>query len=165
MPTIRYVTKRPSDYYEESSPSPYPLERSGVDQCFGCSTSNEKGLGLRFSRYDDGTIETRHLTEQHHCGFDTVIHGGIQAAILDEVMGVAAQSTLTHDALDLACATAEIHLQYLRPAFLAEEVIARAWVTEVEGRDIFVEGVLLSAEMVEVTTATSRWRQIRYEPT
>ena len=105
MPTIRYVTKRPSDYYEESSPSPYPLERSGVDQCFGCSTSNEKGLGLRFFRYDDGTIETRHLTEQHH------------------------------------------------------------WVTEVEGRDIFVEGVLLSTEMVEGTTATSRWRQMRYEPT
>ena len=49
--------------------------------------------------------------------------------------------------------------------FLAEEVIARAWVTEVEGRDIFVEGVLLSTEMVEVTTATSRWRQMRYEPT
>ncbi|PDH68267.1 MAG: hypothetical protein CNE88_05900 [Acidimicrobiales bacterium MED-G01] len=165
MPTIRYVTKRSRDYYEETSPSPYPLERSGVDRCFGCSTSNEKGLGLTFSRYDDGTIETHHLTEQHHCGFDTVIHGGIQAAILDEVMGVAAQSALTDEALDLACATAEMHLNYLRPAFLAEEVIARAWVTEVEGRDIFVEGVLLSSEMVEVTTATSRWRQMRYEPT
>ena len=159
------MTKRSRDYYEEASPSPYPLERSGVDRCFGCSTSNEKGLGLTFSRYDDGTIETHQLTEQHHCGFDTVIHGGIQAAILDEVMGVAAQSALTDEALDLACATAEMHLNYLRPAFLAEEVIARAWVTEVEGRDIFVEGVLLSSEMVEVTTATSRWRQMRYEPT
>jgi uncharacterized protein (TIGR00369 family) len=165
MPTIPYVTKRPRDYSAQTPPSPYPLERSGVDQCFGCSTSNEKGLGLSFFRYDDGTIETRHLTEQHHCGFDTVIHGGIQAAILDEVMGVAAQSTLTHEAPDLACATAEMQLNYLRPAFLAEEVIARAWVTEVEGRDIFVEGVLLSSEMVEVTTATSRWRQMRYEPT
>ena len=80
-------------------------------------------------------------------------------------MGVAAQRTLTHEAPDLACATAEMQLKYLRPAFLAEEVIARAWVTEVEGRDIFVEGVLLSSEMVEVTTATSRWRQMRYEPT
>jgi len=165
MPTIPYVTKRPRDYSAQTPPSPYPLERSGVDQCFGCSSSNEKGLGLNFLRYDDGTIETRHLTEQHHCGFDTVIHGGIQAAILDEVMGVAAQSTLAHEAPDLACATAEMHLNYLRPAFLAEAVIARAWVTEVEGRDIFVEGVLLSSEMVEVTTATSRWRQMRYEPT
>jgi uncharacterized protein (TIGR00369 family) len=165
MPTIPDVTKPSRDYYERTTPSPYPLERSGVDQCFGCSTSNDEGLRLSFFRYDDGTIETRHLTEQHHCGFDTVIHGGIQAAILDEVMGVAAQSTLTHEAPDLACATAEMHLSYLRPAFLAEEVVARAWVTEVEGRDIFVEGVLLSSEMVEVTTATSRWRQMRYEPT
>ena len=43
--------------------------------------------GPGFVRYDDGTIETRHRTAKHHCGFDTVIHGGIQAAILDEVMG------------------------------------------------------------------------------
>tara|TARA_Y100001970_G_scaffold192210_1_gene233604 strand:- start:14639 stop:15118 length:480 start_codon:yes stop_codon:yes gene_type:complete len=159
------VTTSPPDYYRQTTPSPYPLERSGVDQCFGCSTSNDKGLGLVFSRYDDGTVETTHLTQQHHCGFDTVIHGGIQAAILDEVMGVAAQSTLTKEASDLACATAEMKLSYLRPAFLSEEVTARAWVVKIDGRDIYVDGVLLSSEMVEVTTATSRWRQMRYQPT
>ena len=80
-------------------------------------------------------------------------------------MGVAAQSSLPENASDLACATAEMHLSYLRPAFLAEEVIGRAWIVDVKDRDIFVEGVLLSSELVEVTTATSRWRQMRYEPT
>ena len=114
-----------------------------MEQCFGCSTSNDNGLGLTFSKYDDGTIETRHLTDQHHCGFDTVIHGGIQAAILDEVMGVAAQGSLGDETSDLACATAEMNLRYLRPAFLAKEVTARAWVVDVDGRDIYVEGVLL----------------------
>jgi len=165
VPTISNVTKSTPDYYRQTTPKPYPLERSGVDRCFGCSTFNDKGLGLIFSRYDDGTIETRHLTEQHHCGFDTVIHGGIQATILDEVMGVAAQSTLANEASDLACATAEMNLSYLKPAFLSEEVVARAWVVNIDGRDIYVEGVLLSSEMVEVTTATSRWRQMRYQPT
>jgi len=80
-------------------------------------------------------------------------------------MGVAAQSSLPANAPDLACATAEMHLNYLRPAFLAEEVVCRAWVVDIKDRDIFVEGVLLSSELVEVTTATSRWRQMRYEPT
>ena len=158
------MTTSPQDYYRQLTPTPYPLERSGAEQCFGCSTSNDNGLGLTFSKYDDGTIETRHLTDQHHCGFDTVIHGGIQAAILDEVMGVAAQGSLGDETSDLACATAEMNLRYLRPAFLAKEVTARAWVVDVDGRDIYVEGVLLSSEMVEVTTANSRWRQMRYEP-
>ena len=165
MPTIPHVTKRSSDYYRQVVSKPFPLERSGVDQCFGCSSSNENGLRLEFARYEDGTIETRHRTAQHHCGFDTVIHGGIHAALLDEVMGVAAQSSLPPDAPDLACATAEMHLNYLRPAFIAEEVIGRAWIVNIDDRDIFVEGVLLSSELVEVTTATSRWRQMRYEPT
>ena len=57
-----------------------------------------------------------------------------------------------------------MHLTYLRPAFIADEVIRRAWVAAVEDRDIYVESVLLSSEMRELTTATSRWRQMGTEP-
>lgn len=164
MRTIPNVTKSSTDRYGQRTAQPYPLERSGVDRCFGCSASNDKGLRLTFFRYDDGTIETRHQVDQHHCGFDTVIHGGIQAAILDEVMGVAAQDSLPTEAPDLACATAEMHLTYVRPAFIADEVIARAWVVAIEDRGIYVEAVLLSSDMIELTTAKSRWQQMRAEP-
>ena len=164
MRTIPQVTKDSKDRYLPGSARPYPPNRSGGDRCFGCSASNEKGLRLAFFKYEDGTIETRHRTAQHHCGFDTVIHGGIQAAILDEVMGVAAQSSLPPEAPDLACATAEMHLTYLRPAFIDDEVIGRAWVVGVKDRDVHVQGVLLSSEMAELTTAESRWRQMRTEP-
>ncbi|SUZ64138.1 uncharacterized protein METZ01_LOCUS16992 [marine metagenome] len=164
MRTIPDVTKRSADHYAQSTARPYPPERSGVDHCFGCSPSNDKGLRLEFFRHDDGTIETRHQTAGHHCGFDNVIHGGIQAVILDEVMGVAAQSSLPTKAPDLACATAEMRLTYLRPAFTADEVIGRAWVVAVAGRDIHVKAVLLSSDMVELTTAESRWRQMGTEP-
>lgn len=164
MRTIPDVTKSSTDPYGHSAAEPYPLERSGVDRCFGCSVSNTEGLRLEFFRYGDGTVETRHQTAEHHCGFDTVIHGGIQAAILDEVMGVAAHGSLPSEAPALACATAEMHLRYLRPAFIANEVIGRAWVVAVKERDIYVESVLLSSDMRELTTATSRWRQMRTEP-
>ena len=125
MRPISHVTKSSADPYPQSAAEPYPLERSGVDHCFGCSVSNDEGLRLAFFRYDNGTIETRHQAAEHHCGFDTVIHRGIQAAILDEVMGVAAHGSLPTKAPDLSCAT---------------------------------------AEMRELTTATSRWRQMRTEP-
>ena len=164
MRTIPDVTKSSTDPYAQTTAEPYPLERSGVDHCFGCSVSNDEGLRLTFFRYDDGTVETRHQTAEHHCGFNTVIHGGIQATILDEVMGVAAHDSLPTEAPDLACATAEMHLTYLRPAFIANEVIGRAWVVASEDSDIYVESVLLSSDMRELTTATSRWRQMRTEP-
>ena len=164
MRPISHVTKSSADPYPQSTAEPYQLERSGVGHCFGCAVSNDEGLRLAFFRYDNGTIETRHQAAEHHCGFDTVIHGGIQAAILDEVMGVAAHGSLPTEAPDLACATAEMHLTYLRPAFIANEVIGRAWVVAVEDRDIYVESVLLSSDMRELTTATSRWRQMRTEP-
>ena len=165
MRTIRDVMKSEKTYYQVNQPEPVPMTRSGVGGCFGCSPSNDFGLQLQFTQYGDGTIEARHQTAQHHCGFDTVIHGGIQATLLDEVMGVAAQRSLPSDGSDLACATAEMHLEYLRPAFLANEVICRAWVTEIDGRDIYAEGALLSADAAPSTKATSRWRQMRYEPT
>jgi acyl-CoA thioesterase FadM len=79
-------------------------------------------------------------------------------------MGVAAQDSLPTEAPDLACATAEMHLTYVRPAFIADEVIARAWVVAIEDSDIYVEAVLLSSDMIELTTAKSRWQQMRAEP-
>ena len=43
-----------------------------------------------------------------------------------------------------------MHLSYLRPAFLAEEVVGRAWIVDVEDREhFFVEGVLLSSELAQ----------------
>ncbi len=142
-------------------PAPVELERSGVDRCFGCGEKNEGGLRLRFDRYDDGTVETRHRTAEHHCGLDAVVHGGIQATILDEVMGVAAQLSLPDGSPDLACVTAEMHLRYRRPVPMAGEVIARARVDGIDGLDLHVTGAIVDPDGTALTEATSRWRQLR----
>lgn len=140
---------------------PIAIDRSGVDRCFGCGEANDGGLHLRFVRLDDGTVETRHKTAPHHCGLDTVVHGGIQATILDEVMGVAAQLSLPPDATDLACVTAEMHLTYRRPVPLADEVIARAKVERIDGRDVYVDGAIVDPDGKRLTEASSRWRQLQ----
>lgn len=137
------------------------IDRQGVNRCFGCGEANEHGLQLKFSRYPDGTVEARHQTADHHCGLDTVVHGGIQASILDEVMGIAAQLSLASDAGDQACVTAEMHLNYRAPVMLADEVVARARLIGIEGRDFHVEGAIVGADGRELTTAVSRWRQPR----
>lgn len=142
-------------------PEPVVVDRSMVDRCFGCGAANDDGLQLTFSQFADGTVETRHRTAPHHCGLDTVVHGGIQATVLDEVMGVAAQLSLPADASDMACVTAEMYLQYRRPVPMADEVVARAVIDRIDGRDIYVTGAIVNDDGEALTAASSRWRQLR----
>ncbi len=151
------------DVPEGETPSLIDVGRSGVDRCFGCGEANEDGLHLSFRRFSDGTVETRHRTASHHCGLDTVVHGGIQATILDEVMGVAAQFGLPAEASDMACITAEMHLQYRKPVVMASDVIARARIERVDGRDIYVNGAIVNTDDQALTEASSRWRQLRVD--
>ena len=141
--------------------APVAIDRVGVGRCFGCGQANEEGLRLQFFQLPDGIVETRHRAAPHHCGIDTVVHGGIQATILDEVMGVAAQLALPVDGSNLACVTAEMTLSYRRPGPLDEDVVARARHLRTEGRDLFVEGAIVAVDGTELTVATSRWRQLR----
>ena len=51
--------------------------------CFGCSPHNARGLQLRFVRTGPGTAECRFRAEAHWAGAPGVVHGGVQAAMLD----------------------------------------------------------------------------------
>jgi uncharacterized protein (TIGR00369 family) len=142
-------------------PVPVVVDRSGVDRCFGCGAANPNGLQLRFVHYDDGTVETSHRPHTDHCGLDTVVHGGIQATVLDEVMGVAAQLALPPDASDLSCVTLEMQLRYRRPVPMDAELVARSRVDRVDGPDFLVVGAIVGPGGEALTEATSRWRQLR----
>ena len=143
------------------SPEPVAVDRSAVGSCFGCGQANAQGLRMTFSRYPDGTVESRHVTAPHHCGVDTVVHGGIQATLLDETMGVAAQLALDAAATNAPCVTAEMQLAYRRPVPMVDEVVVRARLLRVEGRDLHIEGAIVADDGTELTTAVSRWRQLR----
>ncbi len=147
--------------HADGTPEPVTLDRAGVGRCFGCGQANEHGLRMNFAQYPDGTVEARHQTAPHHCGVDTIVHGGIQATLLDEVMGVAAQLGLDAGASSAPCVTAEMNLNYRRPVMLADEVVARARLVEVDGRDLRVEGAIVGHDGTVLTSATSRWRQLR----
>jgi uncharacterized protein (TIGR00369 family) len=141
--------------------APVEIDRMGLSRCFGCGQANEEGLRLGFERFADGTVETRHRAALHHCGLDTVVHGGIQATILDEVMGVAAQLSLPSTATDLACVTAEMQLRYRAPVPIDLEVVARARLLEIDDRGMHIVGAILDDNDRVLTEATSRWRQLR----
>lgn len=62
--------------------NPYAVDKNY--NCFGCSPHNKKGLRLKF--VDEGEWVTADWTpEEDFAGYYNVLHGGIQATLLDEI--------------------------------------------------------------------------------
>lgn len=55
--------------------------------CFVCGLANPFGLQLRFYDSNDGEVTAEYTVPEHFQGYPGVVHGGIVAAMLDEVCG------------------------------------------------------------------------------
>ena len=57
------------------------------DNCFVCGRKNPHGLYMSF--YDNGEdiVESHYCVARHYEGYPGIVHGGVQAAILDEIIG------------------------------------------------------------------------------
>ncbi len=56
-----------------------------ANRCFVCGPGNPIGLNVRF-RLEDDVCRAEFTPDQNHTGWDTVVHGGILFAALDDVM-------------------------------------------------------------------------------
>lgn len=90
--------------------NPY-VEMEGYN-CFGCSPNNK--LGLRMTFVNDGEqVTSTWEPEPHFAGYKKVLHGGIQATLLDEIASWCVQVKLK-----TAGVTANIDLRYKKPVFV-----------------------------------------------
>ena len=63
------------------------IKQPNSKMCFICGLENPVGLHLHMYQTEPGAIETYYTAPQHFQGYPGVLHGGIVAAILDEVSG------------------------------------------------------------------------------
>ncbi len=88
--------------------------------CFVCGESNPAGLKLRF--HTDGRVVETHFTPRaEHIGFKQVVHGGIIATLLDEIMVWACAVQTKKFAF-----CAELNVRFLKSLQPGEEVLAVA---------------------------------------
>jgi len=69
-------------------------------------------------------------------------HGGVVAALLDEVMGL---MNVIHGAMAF---TVQLDITYLAPTPVGEPIVARAWLSRQDNRKQFVEATLHAGELV-----------------
>jgi len=125
------------------------------DRCFGCGHANPRGLRMVFRRTAEG-IECEYTAPDHLAGAPGVVHGGVQAALLDEVLGMAAHGP--EERLHLV--TVDFRLRYRRPAATGAPLRVRGRLVRVEGRDRFLEGEILDGAGEVLTRAEARWRAL-----
>jgi uncharacterized protein (TIGR00369 family) len=137
---------------DEAASEPY-------DRCYGCGQANAQGLRMRFEHLADGSAECVYRAEPHLAGAPGVIHGGVQATLLDEVMGHAIHYA-EPDPEDMDTVTVDFSLRYRRPAPIGVPLTLRAKLLRAEGRDFFVAGEIVSPAGEVLTTAEARWRRV-----
>jgi uncharacterized protein (TIGR00369 family) len=130
--------------------------------CYGCGQKNAQGLRMTFARLADGSAECTYTAADHLAGAPGVIHGGVQATLLDEVMGHAIHTAELDPDLDIA--TVDFSLRYHRPAPIAVPLTLRARLVRAEGRDFFVTGEIVSPKGEVLTSAEARWRRVLRRP-
>ena len=116
--------------------------------CFACGIENPSGLRLRF--YDNGRdqVLTRFTIKPDHAGYPGMAHGGIVAAILDEVAG----RTVMIGFPDRFFVTARMDVRFRLPVPVGEPLAASGWLLKRRARrtrahaEIFTDGIGLLAE-------------------
>jgi len=96
--------------------------------CFGCSRDNPDGLHLRFFRAGDGVCCDATLGPTYQ-GATEIIHGGIQAVLLDEASCAAAVFTR-----GTYVVTGRLAIRYHRPCPTGAPLHVRARVVADDGR-------------------------------
>ena len=86
--------------------------------CFVCGESNSIGMKLRLET-DGCVVQTRFTPGAEHIGFKQVVHGGIIATLLDEVMVWACAVQTKRFAF-----CAELNVRFLSPLQPGGEVVA-----------------------------------------
>ncbi len=120
--------------------------------CFGCGPKNEVGLKMDFYR-DENDLEriSSYITLPGHlCGWENIVHGGIQTTVLDEVM-----SRVPIFVLKKASVTKSLNVEFRRPIFVEKEYLTQSWLKErLSEREALLESAIFDDNGDILTHAT-----------
>jgi acyl-coenzyme A thioesterase PaaI-like protein len=98
--------------------------------CFACGVDNPFGLQLRFYSIGSGRVEAKTIVPRRYEGYPGVVHGGIVATMLDEIVG---RLAMTEDP-DHFLVTARLEVRYRTPIPIEEQIMLKGELQERRGR-------------------------------
>jgi len=111
--------------------------------CFGCSPGNPIGLHLSFVE-DGDEIIAEWEPDENYTGWVDVLHGGLQATMMDEIA-----SWVVFTKLRTAGVTREMTVKYRKSVLVSDgKVVCRARLTEVNRSLATIEVKLFSKDIL-----------------
>jgi len=121
------------------------------NNCFVCGTKNKIGLKLKF-RYikKSDLVKSEVIFPEHFQGWANVVHGGLISTVLDEIM------IKTAEIRGLKCVTAEININFKKPALTKIKYILNGKIKEKRRKIIFTEASIQDLDNTTIATANAK---------
>lgn len=132
----------------EISPVTFPLQNSETHKGFVNSKNNPWGLQADFFTHENNTCRCEWTnTHTNYQGFANIIHGGILAALADELMANNILGSLNKFAMSL-----KAELEWQRPVKVSEKIMGRSQIYFRLGPFVLVRFELLNQKQKLVIT-------------
>lgn len=116
--------------------------------CFGCCPDNEFGLRLNFVENGD-FLESEWEPATYFQGYKNILHGGIQATLLDEIAGWTVSVKLGSSGV-----TSHLEVKYKKPVRVDEgKVKLRARIIKLEKRIATIQAELINSKGISCAEA------------
>jgi len=130
-----------------------------AELCFGCGQDNPIGLHIEYVYGSDDQTSTLLTLSDAYSGEPGIVHGGIQATILDEVIGRTVRRRVDQLANGSPpVVTASFELKYRSPCPVGTPIEARAAIETVEWPSVMAVGEIVDGDGNVLTEARARWR-------
>lgn len=123
--------------------------------CFVCGDQNKSGLQARFFELEDGSVVSEFVAGERFQGYRNILHGGVLAAMLDEVMIKAVL------AKGIFAVTAEISMRFRKPVMTGQKVKVEGKITEANRRITRTIGHAFAEDGSELASATATYVEAR----
>ena len=108
-----------------------PLNLEDDSMCYVCGKDNERGLRLSFQHPAKGRLQAQVIFSKHHQGFKNIVHGGMMAMILDEMMVNLAWKD------GVPAVTAKLSVRLKKPAKVGERLRLEGRIEREEARTLY----------------------------
>jgi len=124
------------------------MELVDDQHCFVCGKKNAIGLQLDFELVGEAEVRTTFLPTKQYQGFKDIVHGGVIAAVLDEVMVNGAWLR------GIRAVTGKFEVRLKRPATVGERLYFTGKIVRDGDRTVETEGQATTSDGVIVAQAS-----------
>lgn len=118
-----------------------------MSHCYGCGRLNDTGMKIKsYWNEDETTSIARFTPKPYHIAFPGYVYGGLLASLIDcHGTGTAAAAAYKSEGRkmdsqpELRYVTASIHVDYIKPTPINQELELIGRVKEIKGKKVIVE--------------------------